>query len=295
MRYRGVVLLFLSPWIVGFLAFTLYPTLASLYFSFTHYSLLDQPRWVGLANYRFMVSDPFFWEALRNTIWIVIFGTATSVVFAIGCAMVLVRVKQGAGLYRTIFFVPTMVPAVAATLGFVFILNPGGPINRLFSFLHIPEPLWFQDPRWSKPGLLLLGLWGIGNTMIIFLASLLDVPKELYEVADIEGATAWQRFRHVTLPLISPVIFFSVVIGVIYGFQYFTEGYVASGGDLSTLGDPQGSLLFYGIWLYQQGFQYFHLGYAAAMAWVLFLIIMSCTLVLIRSSNRWVFYQGGFR
>jgi len=286
----------MSPWILGFFAFTLYPTFASLYFSFTHYSLADvRPTWVGLSNYKFMLSDPYFWLSLRNTIWITVFGTATSVAFAIGCALVLIRVKRGAGVYRTIFFVPTMVPAVAATLGFLFILNPAGPINRMLSFLHLPSPLWFQDPHWSKPALLLLGLWGVGNTMIIFLASLLDVPKELYEVADIEGAGPWQRFRHVTLPLISPVIFFSVVIGVIYGFQYFTEGYVASGGDPTSLGNPQGSLLFYGIWLYQQGFQAFHLGYASAMAWVLFLIIMACTLILIRTSRHWVFYQGGFR
>jgi len=295
MRYRGAVLLFMSPWILGFFAFTLYPTIASLYYSFTHYSLLDQPKWVGLDNYRFMFGDPNFSLSLRNTICITIFGTAPSVAFAIGCALVLTRVKRGSGFYRTVFFVPTMVPAVAATLGFVFILNPGGPINRVLAFLHVPEPLWFQDPHWSKPALLLLGLWGVGNTMIIFLASLLDVPRELYEAADIEGAGPWQRFRNITLPMISPVIFFSVVIGVIYGFQYFTEAYVGSGGDPNTLGDPQGSLLFYGIWLYQQGFQYFHLGYAAAMAWILFLIIMASTLVLIRTSNRWVHYQGGFR
>ena len=155
--------------------------------------------------------------------------------------------------------------------------------------------MWFQDPQWAKPGLVLLGLWGIGNTMIIFLASLLDVPQQLYDAADIEGAGPWQRFRHVTLPMISPVIFFSVVIGVIYGFQYFTEGYIASGGDPNNLGSPQGSLLFYPIWLYEQGFQSFHMGYASAMAWVLFVIIMACTIVLIRSSNRWVHYQGGFR
>ena len=295
LRHYGVVLLFLSPWIIGFLTFYLYPTLASLYFSFTHYDLLTPPKWVGLANYRFMVTDPLFWQSLRNTLWMVVFATPIQIAFAIGCAVVLIRVKQGAGIYRTIFFVPTMVPAVAATLGFVFLLNPAGPIDRTLSLLHIPQPLWFQQPFWAKPGLLLLGLWGVGTTMIIFLAALIDVPKELYEAADIEGAGPWQRFRNVTLPMISPVIFFSLVIGVIYGFQYFTEGYVASGGDPNTLGNPQGSLLFYGILLYQQGFQYFHMGYASAMAWVLFLIIMVTTLVLIWSSRRWVHYQGGFR
>jgi multiple sugar transport system permease protein len=292
LRHYGVVTLFLSPWLIGLVTFTLYPTFASLYFSFTHYDLLTAPKWVGFSNYRFMFSDPNFWQSLRNTMWMVVFATPIQVAFAIGCAMVLIRVRQGTGIYRTIFFVPTMVPAVAATLGFVFMLNPSGPIDRVLSFLHIPQPLWFEQPAWSKPGLLMLGLWGVGNTMIIFLAALLDVPKELYEAADIEGASPWQRFRNVTLPMISPVIFFSLVTGVIYGFQYFTEGYVASvsGG----LGSPQGSLLFYSIWLYQEGFQYFHMGYASAMAWVLFIIIMATTLVLVRSSRRWVHYQGGF-
>jgi multiple sugar transport system permease protein len=285
----------MSPWIIGFLAFYLYPMLATLYFSFTRYNNLSTATWAGLTNYRFMfTSDPQFWESLRNTIWMILVSTPLQIAFAIGCAVVLTRPKRGVGIYRTMFFLPTMVPVVAATLGFLFILNPAGPIDHVLGFLHVPKPLWFQDPKWSKPGLVLLGLWGIGNTMIIFLASLLDVPRQLYEAADIEGASAWQRFRHITLPMISPVIFFAVVTGVIYGFQYFTEGYVAAGGE-GSLGNPQGSLLFYPIWLYQQAFESFHLGYASAMAWMLFLIIMICTLILIRTSKRWVHYQGGLR
>jgi len=285
----------MSPWIAGFLAFYLYPMLATLYYSFTHYDILSPPRWVGFSNYTFMFAhDPQFWLAMRNTIWMILVATPIQVVFAIGCAMVLTRPKRGVGIYRTIFFLPTMVPVVAATLGFVFLLNPQGPLDQLLKFLHVPRPLWFQDPQWSKPGLVLLGLWGIGNTMIIFLASLLDVPKQLYEAADIEGASPWQRFRHVTLPMMSPVIFFAVVTGVIYGFQYFTEGYIASGGAQS-LGSPQGSLTFYPTWLYEQGFQDFHMGYASAMAWILFLITMLATFILFRTSRRWVHYQGGFR
>jgi multiple sugar transport system permease protein len=197
-------------------------------------------------------------------------------------------------VYRTIFFLPTMVPVVAAALGFKFLLNPAGPIDSFLKLVHAPRPLWFQDPTWAKPGLVLLGLWGVGNVMIIFLAALLDVPRQLYEAADIEGANPWQRFRHVTLPMMSPVVFFALVTGVIYGFQYFTEAYIASGGQ-GSLGNPQGSLLFYPTWLYQQGFSYFHMGYASALAWVLFVITMACTLVLIRTSRRWVHYQGGFR
>jgi multiple sugar transport system permease protein len=267
---------------------------ATLYFSFTKYDLLSPPRWVGLFNYRFMVHDPFFWQSVWNTVWLVVFGVPLQIIFAIAVAMVLTRPKRGVGIYRTIYFIPTMVPVVAATLGFVFMLNPQGPIDHILGLLHLPQPMWFDDPRFSKPGLLLLGFWGVGDTMIIFLAGLLDVPAQLHEAADLEGIGPWQRFRHITLPMISPVIFFALVTGVIDSFQYFTQGFIASGGRMS-LGDPQGSLRFYGIWLYQQGFQYFHLGYAAAMAWVLFLVIMVCTLVLIRTSNRWVYYQGGFR
>jgi multiple sugar transport system permease protein len=295
LRRYGIVLLFMSPWIIGFLVFYVYPMLASLYFSFTHYDILATPKWVGVSNYRFLfTSDPQFWLSMRNTIWIIAVSTPLEIAFAIGTAAVLARPKRGVGIYRTIFFLPTMVPAVAAALGFLFLLNPAGPIDHLLAFLHAPRPLWFQDPRFSKPGLVLLGLWGVGNTMIIFLAALLDVPRQLYEAADIEGANGWQRFRYVTLPMISPVIFFALVIGVIYGFQYFTEAYVASGGGAS-LGSPQGSLLFYPIYLYEQAFQNFHMGYASAQAWVLFVIIMVFTLVLIRTSRRWVHYQGGFR
>ena len=290
-----MVLAFLSPWIIGFLVFYVYPMLATLYYSFTHYDILSPPRWVGLSNYKFMfTSDPQFWQAMRNTLWMIIVAVPLQVAFAIGTAMVLTRPKRGKGVYRTLFFLPTMVPVVAATLGFVFLLNPSGPLDHVLGFLHVPKPLWFEDPTWAKPGLVMLGLWAIGNTMIIFLASLLDVPKQLYEAADLEGATGWQRFRYITLPMISPVIFFAVITGVIYGFQYFTEGFVASGGQQS-LGNPQGSLMFYPTWLYAQGFQFFHLGYASAMAWVLFVITMTFTLILIRTSRRWVHYQGMFR
>ncbi len=294
------MLLFLSPWVLGFLGFIVYPMGASLYYSFTHFNFLQPPKWVGLSNYRFMfTSDPNFWLSVRNTVWITFFGTVSSVGFALMAAMVLTRPKRGRGIYRTIFFVPTMVPTVAATVAFVFLLSLHGPVNTILGVVHLPKPLWFSDPHFAKPGLLLLGMWGVGDTMIIFLAALLDVPQQLYEAADLEGASPWQRFRNVTLPMISPVIFFSLVISVIYGFQYFTEAYVAAstagGGRNLVLGYPQGSTLFYGIWLYDRGFQSFFAGYAAAMAWMLFLVILGCTLILIKTSNRWVHYQGGFR
>ena len=297
-RRQRVALLFMSPWIIGFSEFYVYPMASSLYFSFTKYDILSQPRWAGLSNYRFMfTSDPQFWVSLKNTLWIIVFLVPLQVIFAIAAATALTKVRHGLSLYRTIFFLPSMVPLVAATLGFLYLLNPAGPINRLLHLLHLPEPLWFVDPRYTKPGLTLIGLWGIGQIMIIFLAALLDVPKQLYEAAEIEGAGPWQQFRHVTLPMISPVIFFSLIIGMIQGFQYFTQAYVVSkaGERTNPIGYPQDSLLFYLSHLYQQGFERFHMGYAAALSWVMFIVTMSCTIALIRSSRRWVHYQGGFR
>jgi multiple sugar transport system permease protein len=293
------VLLFMSPWIVGFTVLILYPMIASLYYSFTHYDLLSTPHWIGLANYRFMFTkDPFFWLSVRNTIWIIVVGVPLQIAFAIATATLLTRPRKGIKGYRTTYFLPSMAPPVAAALGFVYLFNPAfGPVNQILSRLGVKNPpLWFLSPSTSKWGLVILGLWGIGDAMIIFLAGLLDVPRQLYEAADIEGARAWQKFRFVTLPMITPVIFFTLVTGIIYGFQYFTQAYVTattSAADPTSLGYPEGSLLFYSTYLYQQGFSYFKMGYASALAWVLFLITMVCTLVLIRTSNRWVHYQGG--
>ena len=298
-RHYLRVALFMSPWIVGFFAFLLYPMLASLFFSFTHYDLLSQPHWIGLGNYRFMFTkDAEFWQSVRNTLYIIVVGVPLRIAFAILTATLLTRPRRGIATYRTIYFLPTMAPAVAATLAFVYLFNPAnGPVNLLLGALHLPRPLWFYDPTWSKPGLILLGLWGVGDAMIIFLAGLLNVPAQLYEAADIEGAGPLQKFLYVTLPTITPVIFFSLVVGVIDGFQYFTEAYVAasavSPGSPSFLGDPQGSTLFYSVWLFQQGFEEFHMGYASALAWVLLVITMICTVLIIRGSRRWVHYQGG--
>ena len=293
---RGLtVLLFLSPWIIGFLIFTLYPMVASLYFSFTKYDMLGQPSFIGLRNYQFMFTkDPNFWLSIKNTLWIIVIAIPVRLAFAIGTAMLLIRATRGIKVYRTMFFLPSIAPAVAASLAFVFLLNPEyGPVNRILRGIGIDNPpLWFLDPTWSKPGLVLLGLWGIGDTMIIFLAGLLDVPRQLYEAADIEGAGPWQKFRFITLPMISPVIFFSVVTGIIGSFQYFTEAYVTS-SQVGGLGSPEGSLLFYATNLYDEGFQQFRMGYACALAWVLLVVTLIFTLIIFRGSKRFVFYQGG--
>jgi multiple sugar transport system permease protein len=290
----------MSPWIIGFLVFTLYPILSSFYFSFTHYDLLSTPIWTGLDNYKFMFTkDQFFWIAVRNTIWIIVFGLPLRIAFAIFTAWLLTRPRRGMKVYRTMFFLPTLAPAVAAALAFVFLFNPEiGPINQVLTFFgwHRP-PLWFSSATWSKPALLILGIWGVGDAMIIFLAGMLNVPRQLYEAADIEGASGRQKFRYVTLPMISPVIFFSLVIGIIEGFQFFTEAYVAnvteSGGDVNALGSPLNSMLFFTTRLYQAGWLNFQMGYASSLAWVLLLITIVCTLVIMKTSSRWVFYQGG--
>ncbi len=303
-KRSATVLLFMLPWILGFTLLLLYPMLSSLYFSFTKYSLLEEPVWIGFQNYTFMFTkDPLFWLAFRNTIWIILVGVPIRIAFGIFTAWLLTLPKSGTRVYRTLYFLPSMAPPAAAALAFVLVFNPEfGPINQMLKSVGVAEPpLWFYGPGTSKWGLVLLGLWGVGDAMIIFLAGLLDVPRQLYEAADIEGANGRQKFRFITLPMISPVIFFSLVIGVIYGFQLFTQAYVASlatSGSTVTdaaanVGAPQGSMLFYSVYLFQQGFQSFRMGYASAMAWVLFVITLLCTVLIVKGSRRWVYYQGG--
>jgi multiple sugar transport system permease protein len=298
----------MGPWIVGFGVFLAYPLVMSVYLSFTHYDLLNTPRWIGTDNYRYMFgSDEQFWPAIRNTLWIIGVGVPLQVLFAFGIAVMLTRAKQGVGFFRTVFYLPALAPPVAAALGFVYLFNPAtGPVNTLLKRVGIDGPLWFNDPAWAKPSLVLLSLWGVGNTMVIFLAAVLDVPKHLYESAELDGAGPVQRLRWVTLPSISPVILFAVVLGVIQGLQYFTQAYVAAtvasgqasqaGGTANLeLGYPQGSTLFYPILLYYHGFRYFDMGYAAAMALVLLIVSFAVTLVIIANSRRWVHYGGAVR
>jgi multiple sugar transport system permease protein len=304
-RRRGTVALFMSPWIAGFTIFFGYPLVMSGYYSLTHYDLLSPPRWVGLANYRYLFNvDQQVWPAVRNTLWLIVFMVPLQVLFALGVAMLVARARRGVGLFRTVFYLPALAPPVAATLGFVYLLNPAtGPVNVVLSHLGIQGPLWFDSPTWSKPSLTLLALWGIGNTMIIFLAAVIDVPRHLYESAELDGAGALQRMRYVMLPSISPVILFAVVFGVIDALQYFTQAYVAStiaGGNASaagagatSLGYPENSTLFYPVLLYQQGFDYFNMGYASAMAVLLLAVSLVFVLLLIRYSRRWVHYAGG--
>jgi multiple sugar transport system permease protein len=291
-RPRLFIFLCLSPWIFGMLGFTLYPMISSFFESFTKFNLIDAPKWVGFKNFqRLLFEDPLFRQALRNTIWISAISIPLRIGFAILTAWILTKPKHGSKIYRTIFFLPSMVPAVAGTIVFTYIFNPAyGPINRGLQAIGISNPpFWFMDPHWSKWGLIILGLWGIGDTMIIFLAGLIDVPKSLYEAASLEGANQWQSFRYVTLPMITPVIFFSAVTGIIGSFQYFTEAFVASG----QVNDYSHSMYFYGTHIYHEAFEAYEMGYASALAWVLLVITLIVTAILLKSQKRWVHYPSG--
>jgi multiple sugar transport system permease protein len=301
-RRRRLVLVLMSPWIVGFTVFFAYPIVTSVYLSFNHYDLLSPPRWIGLSNYHYLFHvDPDVWVAVRNTVlWMVCIAVPLQVIFAFWIALMLAQARRGVGVFRTIFYLPALAPPVAATLGFVYILNPStGPVNTILGWFGIEGPLWFQSPQWAKPSLIGLGLWGVGNMMVIFLAAVLDVPKHLYESAEIDGAGWFQKLRWVTLPTISPVILFAVVLGVIQGLQYFTQAFVAAGvasgqasqaADVtsSSLGYPLRSTLFYPVLLYQHGFNDFQMGYASAMAVLLLIVSFAVTLVIVLNSRRWV-------
>jgi multiple sugar transport system permease protein len=297
----------MSPWLAGFTIFFGYPLLMSAYLSFTHYNLLSSAKWVGLGNYKYLLhTDPQVGVAIRNSLWFIAIAVPLQVLFAFGIALMLARARRGLGFFRTIFYLPALAPPVAATLGFVYLLNPAtGPVNTLLGKVGIDGPLWFQSPSWSKPSLTLLSIWGVGNTMIIFLAAVLDVPKHLYESAELDGAGPLQRLRWVTLPTVSPVILFSVVLGVIQGLQYFTQAYVAAniaagqasqaGDTINNLGYPQDSTLFYPVLLYQHGFVTFNMGYASALAMLLLGVAFVVVALILVNSRRWVHYAGAAR
>ncbi len=290
-------LLFISLWIIGFFAFTLYPMVASLYYSFTEYHIKRASEWIGFGNYVALFRDPLFWKSLSNTAYMVAIGVPLSLFVSFVCALLLNIKVRGQSIYRVIYFLPSIVPTVASTLLWLWILNPNsGLLNTLLGEIGIRGPNWTRDPAWSKPALILLGLWGVGNTIIIYLSGLQDVPVSLIEAAELDGANRWQRLWAITIPLVSPITLFNLIIGVIATFQYFAQAYVLSAGVSpvgSGLGAPLNSTLFYSVYLYQQGFVYLKMGYASAQAWILFIVIMICTVLLLRSSERWTYYEGG--
>ncbi|MFK0296093.1 carbohydrate ABC transporter permease [Streptomyces sp. NPDC090442] len=293
LRERLRILGFLSPWLVGFSVFFGYPLIATVYFSFMHYNQIEQPTFVGLRNWTYVLTQmPLFGPALWNTLWLVVVMVALRVGFGLGIGLLITKVKSGAGFFRTAFYLPYLAPPVAATVAFVFLLNPAtGPVNAILGSLGIPAPQWFNDPAWSKPSLVLLSLWGIGDLMVIFMAALLDVPKEQYEAAELDGAGAWGRFRYVTWPSITPIVLFAVVTGVVQTMQYYTQalvaGKLASGvtigpGSVIQPGYPDHSTLTVPQLVYSVGFQNFNTGAACALSLVLFALAMAVTTLLMR-------------
>lgn len=279
-------LLFVSPWLVGLLWFYVYPFFASLYYSFHNTTPFATGEFIGLENYRLLLGDPLFWKSLGNTFYFTGAAVVLGNIFALSLALLLSQNLRGMTFYRTIFYLPSIVPFVAVSVIWIWILHPQfGIVNYALEWLGLPTVGWFSDPAWAMPGLILVSLWSTGNTMIIYLAGLLDIPKELHEAATIDGATAWKRTLRITIPLLTPIILFNVVIGLIGGFQYFVQPYII------TQGGPADATLVYALYLYQNAFSYFRMGYASAMAWVLFVIIMIVTLLVFRSSGRWVFYR----
>lgn len=282
-------LLFVSPWILGFLAFYLYPFFATLYYSFTNFTGVGNPKLTGFANYTALFHDGLFRTALFNTFYYTAFEVPLSTAVAIGLAMLLNMDVRGRAFYRTLFYIPSIVPIVASSIIFVWIFQPSfGVVNSLLLGLHIHGPAWFFSIAWSKPSFILLGLWGLGQPMVIYLAALQGVPTEMYEVASLEGAGPFQRLRYVTLPMISPVILFNVVLALVLSIQYFTQAQIIE----NPAGSPGTSTMFFVIYYYQQAFTYLHLGYASAMAFLLFVLVMIITVVLLRSSSGWVYYEN---
>jgi multiple sugar transport system permease protein len=298
-RQSFLALLLLTPWAIGFFGLFLYPVAMSLYYSFTNFDILQPPQWVGLVNYAYMLHDPVFWQSLYNTLYMTVLGVPLSLAVGLGLALLVNAKIAGVSVYRAIFYLPTVVPTVAVTIIWMWIFNPDyGLINGILSVLHLPTPGWLSDPGWAKPALLIMVLWStVGQTVVVYLAGLQGVSTELLEAAMLDGAGAWARLRAVVLPALGPVTFYSAVTGVVAFLQLFTQAFVAtSGGGAGGAGDlgaPVHSTLLYSLYLYQNAFQFLHMGYASAMAWVLFALIMLLTIALFGLGRGLVHYEGG--
>ena len=288
--------LFVSPWLIGILVFLAYPTIASFYFSMTNYTILNPPKWIGLENFQVMFAkDPLYWKSVWNTVYYVIVSVPLGLIIGLLLALLLNQQLKGIGFYRTAFYLPGLMPAVAGVLLWMVLLDPRlGLVNEALHSLGLPRLGWIQSAAWSKPGLILMSTWsGTGTTMLIFLAALKEIPQSLIEAAMIDGANAWQRFWNVTIPLISPTIFFNLIMSIIGSFQIFGSALIAS-GSANTAG-PLNSLLMYMLHLYRNAFRYFNMGYASAMSLVMFIVLILITLLTIRSTRYWVYYEAAGR
>lgn len=284
-----------SPWFVGLLVFTAGPILLSFYYSFTTYQITTPPQWIGITNYRILfTNDPKFRTSLYNTAYYAVFVVPLSVINGLTLATLLNQSIPGKSFFRTVYYLPSVVSGVANAMLWLWVLNPKyGLINSILGWFGIKGPLWLTSAQWAKPALILMSLWGVGGTMVIYLASLQNIPQHLIEASEIDGANAWQRYWKVTIPLLSPTIFFNMVTGTIGSFQVFTQAYVWTTGGGGAGAGPRDSLLFYVLYMFTRTFSELKMGYGSAMAWVLFVIVLILTLIQFRFARNWVYYEGG--
>lgn len=293
-RTTLVGLAFAAPFIVGFLFLFAYPIIASAYYSFTDFNLFQSPEWVGLANYAQMFNDGVFWKSLANTAILTVFGVPLAIVIALAGAHVLNAPVRGQPLYRALVYLPSIVPVVVGGYLWRWLLNAEyGFINFFLSWFGVDGPAWLQDPDFTKPSIIFLSLWTVGGTMIIYLAALKEVPQELYEAAELDGAGVWRRFRNVTWPTVSPITLFQVIVSIIGFLQIFAQPYIMAQERLNQASSGPGqSMLSYAMYLYQNAFVFLKMGYASAMAWTLFLVTLAVSLIVLVTSKKWV-HDGG--
>ena len=278
----------ISPWIIGFILFYLGPVIASFYFSLTNWDLLTAPKFIGLQNYvKIFTRDPLYLQSLKVTLIYTFTYVPLDLILGLLIALLLNRPIRGIGIFRTIFYLPSVLTGVAYVVMWMWIFNPQvGLINTLLKTIGIQGPRWLLDPKWALWALVLMSIFQVGRSMVIYLAGLQDVPKELHEAASIDGANTWSRFWKITLPLLTPSILFNLIFGMIMTFQSFTNVYIA------TNGGPLDSTLFYVLYLYQKAFSLLEMGYASAMAWILFLMVLVLTIIIFKTSGKWVFYRS---
>ena len=283
--------LFVLPWIVGFLVFTAGPMLYSLYLAFTDFDVLSPPRWIGGVNFmRALTDDPLFWTSLFNTAYYVVIAVPLYLAASFLVALAVNRPVRGVNIYRTLYYLPSITPAVASSILWLMLFQSDfGLVNSLLTALGLPTRNWLFDADVTRFVFVIMGLWGIGSSMVVFLAGLQGISETVYDAAAIDGAGVWARFRHVTVPMMTPIIFFNLVLGIIASFQVFTAAYII------TRGGPANSTLFYVLYLYNNGWQFLKMGYASALAWILFVIILGFTLMQFKLADRWVYYEGGLR
>ncbi len=279
--------LFVLPLLVGLIGLTLWPVIRSLMISFCQYNIMNPPVFVGGRNYIGLFHDPLFWQSLKVTVIYSVVSVPLGLVAGLAVALLMNQKVRGISLFRTIYYLPAVVSGVAVSLLWVWIFNPDyGLANTALKSIGIAPQQWLSSPKTALGSLIFMSLWGVGGGMVIYLAGLQSVPGQLYEASEIDGANSLQQFRHITLPMLTPVIFYNLVMGIIGSFQVFTQAFVMTGGG------PVNSTLFYVLYLYKQAFNYFHMGYASAMAWILFAIILVLTLLVFKSSSMWVYYEG---